>query len=419
MRARCSKRWRSRSARAALAVCFAVAGAARAQVAELDVRGQLFEEPSPDSAMRVITPAASLRVTPVEWLGIDANYTADIVSGATEPLKAGPQFADAPDIVSHASITDTRHVFGGGLSLRRSHARLNAGYSYGTENDYRSNAVTVSAATDFFQRNTEIEMAYSHGFDQVCDAAINANLAPTNRVPLDSSAGCFSNTETRRAVDIALDNFHAAWTQTWTPVFTTQLVFTGALQNGLLANPYRAVVIGSTGESAQENHPEHRSRMALALRAKYFVKPLKLAIGAGVRGYRDTWDIISQTYELDAERNLLEWLRVRLHGRYYSQTGAVFWSDDYTGGEPVTGPNGQYFSGDREVSPLRNIVGGAALTGSWHGAPGDRIIGALLDLDVGLGVDVMKTYLDDFTWAGKAPNDTFALMANLGLTGTF
>ena len=59
--------------------------------------------------------------------------------------------------------------------------------------------------------------------------------------------------------------------------------------------------------------------------------------------------MFGQNYELAAERYLFEGLRVQLRGRYYTQTAALFYSDDYTGGEPTDGPNGQYWTGDRAV----------------------------------------------------------------------
>jgi hypothetical protein len=394
-------------------------GAAGSQVAEVDLRSQLFFEPSATSRMTVLAPEAGFSGHPASWLTVNASYGADIVSGASEAVKAGPLFSRTPDIVSTASVHDFRQVLGGGLTLRREHARLSAGFTHGFENDYRSNAIHVAAGADFLQRNTDIEIAYAHGFDEVCDLALNAGQHPTHRQRLESSAGCFTQATDRRAVEISIDNFQGSWTQAWTPTFATQVVGSASLQKGLLINPYRAVVVGPAGEFAQEHHPDTRSRFAIALRTKVYLKPLQTALGAGVRGYRDTWDLTSQSYELDVERNVVPALRVRAHVRYYAQTGAVFWSDDYTGGEPLAGPRGRYFSGDRELSPLKNLLGGGRLILDVHGAPGERLGGTLLGLDLSVGADVLKTFLEEFTWAGRTPDDTVAFILSLGATGAF
>jgi hypothetical protein len=373
-------------------------------------------EPSSGSELTVITPAASLSVAPTPGFAVAGGWEADIVSGASEPLKNGPLV----DVVSAATpFSDVRHVGRLGFSVTREHTRLSASGSYGTEKDYRSRALSVSATTDFLQRNTQIDLAYAHGFDEVCTSAFRSADSPTIRSALDSSDGCFTNSAGRATRDMSLDNLQAAWTQTWTPVFATQLVLTGAVQEGFLANPYRSVVIGAAGDQALEHHPEHRARAAVALRAKYFARSLASAFSLGVRGYRDTWDLISHTWELEAERYLSAPLRILVRLRYHDQTGALFWSDDYTGGEPEFGPRGQYWTGDRELSPLHSFLLGARLRAVFAGRSGERVAGAFLRFEVSAGADVLKTELEDFTWGGVEPDDTLAIVPTVALGGAF
>jgi hypothetical protein len=390
--------------------------AASGQVAEVELGTGVFWEPSPTSKLTVLNPHFAVGVLPTDWLTIRAGWEADVVSGATEPLKSGPLV----DVITEATpFDDTRHVASGTVAIARKDTRLSVSYSYGTESDYRSHAIAVSAGTDFLQKNTRIELAYAHGFDEVCTSAYSDDIAPSQRLAMTSSDGCFTDATDRATRDVAIDNMQVAWTQAWTPVLATQLVLTGALQHGFLENPYREVVISSTGGSALENQPDNRARIALAMRVKYHVRPIDTAFSLGVRGYRDTWDVLGQTYELEAERYILPWLRVLARGRYYTQTGALFWSDDYTGGEPVTGPRGQYWTGDRELSPLKNyLVGGRILT-AWQGRPGNRIIGAFLDLSASAGLDLMKTNLESFTWGGEKPTDTVALIGVLNVAASF
>jgi hypothetical protein len=42
-----------------------------------------------------------------------------------------------------------------------------------------------------------------------------------------------------------------------------------------------------------------------------------------------------------------------------------------------------------------------------------------IDLDTSAGVSVLKTYLQNFTWAGRDPDDTFAMMFGLNLSASF
>lgn len=390
----------------------------RAQVAEVDLRTQVFHEPSAHSEMTVYTPEVNISASPYDGLRVFASYQADAVTGASEAVKAGPLLSAVPDIVSRASVQDFRHIASGGFSIERRHARVNASYTYGTENDYRSNSFAVSAATDFWQRNTDIELGYSRGFDEVCSLS-QANLPETLRQGLDSSDGCFTASERVEALDISLDNFRLGWTQAWTPVFTTQLVLTGALQHGFLGNPYRQVVIGPTGQAAQENHPDDRRRAAVSLRLKYYSKTLQTALGMLARGYRDSWELSSFTYEVSAERYMKPWLSLMVHGRAYVQSKASFWSDDYTGGEPDYGPRGQFWSGDREMSPLQTLLGGVRVVGTWRGDGGSRWVGVFREFSASASFDLLRTFLRDFTWAGVEPDDTLVMLPSLAATGRF
>jgi hypothetical protein len=407
---------RSLLALGAASALFASAPSAGAQVAQADLHTSAFVEPSKTSHLTVITPAANVAVQPTEFLDVHAAYTADIVTGATEAIKAGP----VADVVTAATkFSDVRHQFGGGVAVTRKDTHLAVDYSYGTESDYRSQSFAVSAGTEFFQKNTQIELQYARGFDKVCTTNYAPSTGPSGRTRLDSSKGCFTKAPDRASRDVDLDTLQAAWTQAWTPVFATQAVLTGALQHGFLANPYRGVVITPSGEDALENHPENRARGALSLRGKYFIKPLAAAASAGVRLYRDTWDIFGQTYEVEFEKYLLPGLRVLVHGRYYHQNGALFWSDDYTGGEPAAGPRGQYWSGDRELSPLSSYLVGGRVLVAVQGTPDHRVLAVLLRLQATAGLDILKTQLKDFTWSGKKPDDTLAGMLSLGLRGEF
>jgi len=389
---------------------------ARAQVVEVDTRGTAFVEPSKTSKLTVLTPAATVAAQPADWLDVHVAYEADIVSGATEAIKAGP----VADVVTAATrFSDVRNEFRGGTQITRRDTHLAVDYSYGTESDYHSQGLAVTAGTDFLQKNTQLEIQYARGFDHVCTTNYAPSTAPSGRTRLDSSKGCFTKAPDRASRAIDLDTFQAAWTQAWTPLFETQFLLTGGLQHGFLGNPYRSVVIAPTGEDALENHPENRARGALSLRGKYFIKPLAAAATASFRIYRDTWDIVGETYELEFEKYVTQSIRLLLHGRYYHQNGALFWSDDYTGGEPVTGPRGQYWSGDRELSPLSNYMLGFRLLAGMQGTPEHRILSALLRFQGTVAFDVLKTNLRDFTWSGRKPDDTLAGLLSLGLRGEF
>jgi hypothetical protein len=391
---------------------------ARAQAVELDARTMFFHEPAKGSTMTVYTPSTDLTVRPWDFLAVSAGWEADIVSGASERIKAGP-LARNPDIVSGASVKDVRNMGRGSVTVKRDVTQLTLGGSDSSENDYKSRSFNAAVKTDLFQHDTELELAYARNWDTVCDAVHTANADPTIRQALDNSTGCFDATATNRTErPIRTDAFQITWSQAWTPELMTQLVYTGQLQNGFLSDPYREVVLSPAGQFAQEHHPDNRARQALAWRAAYYLRGLKGAVRGGMRIYRDTWDVKSGTIELEGEKYIFPWLRLRVSGRYYRQTGALFWSDDYTGGEPTNGPRGQYWSGDRELSPFSSVLVGGRLLASWM-ADERRILGIFQGFQAGFGVDVLLYNYTDFTLAGRAPQDTKAYLGSLSLTALF
>ncbi len=389
-----------------------------AQVVDVDARAMVLYEPSSTSELLVIHPGGLVTGHVTDAVDVFAGYDADIVTGATEPIKAGP--LSGVDVVSGATdFNDTRNVFQGGFSVERKVTRLSAAYAYGTEHDYRSQSFSVSAGADFFQKNTQIDLSYARGFDEVCTTDYAETTPTTARQALDSSEGCFdSSAENRATRPVELDNYQVAWSQSWTPIFTTQAILTGQLQNGFLENPYRSVVIAPSGEFALENQPDNRARGALSLRGKYFIRSWNSALTVSVRGYHDTWDMWAGTYEVSLEKHWTSWLRLLGRARFHQQTGVIFWSDDYTGGEPENGPRGQYWSGDRELSPLNGYSGGVRAIATAQGHAGDRLLGIFLNGSAGLSCDVLKTQLLDFTWGGVAPDDTWTGMLTLTLSGS-
>lgn len=393
-------------------------GAAGAQVLDVELGSNVYLEPSASSELTVVNPSVALAGQLPAGVEIQASYEADIVSGATESVKAG-RFATVDVVSSATRFDDTRHVASGGVSVVRESTNLSASYSYGTESDYRSHAISVSAGTSFFQKNTELVLSYARGFDRVCTTNYAASDDPSSRLPLDAATGCFTAADDRAERSVDLDNFQVGWTQAWTPVFSSQLVLSGGLSHGFLENPYRAVVIAPSGDRALEHHPENRARAAVALRGRLFVRAIETTFGAGLRWYRDTWDVFGQSYELSAERYLLEGLRVQLRGRYHTQTAALFYSDDYTGGEPIDGPSGQYWTGDRELSALSNLQYGGRVVFARSGRTGARLFGVLLGASASASFDVLDTRLERFSWGGVEPDDTLGLLGSLGFEGAF
>lgn len=399
----------------------AIARPVLAEVVDFDTTHTIFHEAPTRTNMTVYSPGASLAVTPADWLTVNAGWEADVVSGASVAVKAGPAFAarsNGADVVSTASVHDFRNVASGGFTLRKDAVSFTAGYAYSTEHDYRSNSFNVAARTETYEHDTQLELDYAHNFDQVCDRVQDTlDTSATLFHALEDSAGCFTSSPLRTTHDIAIDSLQASWSQAWTPVFQTQVLYTAQVISGFQSDPYRSVVIAA-GVVAQEHVPDLRIREAVALRANFFLRPIKAALRFSVRGYEDTWDILSGTGTAEFEQYVSDAFRITLRGRFYAQSGAIFWSDDYTGGNPPLGPKGAYWSGDRELSPFWSWTVGARGVYTLTQSRG-RVLGLMTSLKLGASFDVINPNYEQFTLGGLPIGDAHEYIGQLSITALF
>ncbi|HEY3822605.1 MAG TPA: DUF3570 domain-containing protein [Polyangiaceae bacterium] len=404
-----------------VAAGLAVAGPVRAQsVVEIDTSHTVFYEAPTKTHMFVYSPSADVQASPWAWLDVRGGWEADVVSGASVATKAGPSYAsNHADVISTASVHDLRNMARGEVALKGDITSLTAGYAYGIEHDYESNSMHVNARTDAFQHNTTFELSYARNWDTVCDRVQSANASlPSEWTALEDSTGCFTSAAGRTTHAIGIDTYEASWGQAWTPVVETQLTYTAQLVDGFQSDPYRSVILGE-GIKAQEHVPNERAREAVTARIAWYLRSIKGAVRLSVRGYHDTWAINSGTAELELEKSLGESFRVMLRGRLYDQNGAVFWSDDYTGGVPPLGPRGQYFTGDRELSPFWSWLGGVRAV--WTLAPPahQRLLGFLESLKLAGSGSMQGFSYEQYTLGGVPVSNAIAYVATLSLAAGF
>lgn len=384
---------------------------ARAEGGQVDVGATLFHEGGGPLNMTVITPSVRARVDPADEVSVRIGWDADVVTGASVAVVDAP--GARPDVITTATqLDDFRNVFSGGLELRSDFGSLRAGYAYGFENDYRSHALTLGARAELFERNTAFDLSFAHGWDSVCDVAQPRMQDPVERRRLPASTGCFSSNTDLAAQDVALNSLQGTWTQAWAPIFVTQLSLSAQVVDGFQSNPYRAVWLGRS--SAQEHHPDHRFRYSAALAARLWIAPISGALHASGRVYRDNWGVQSVTAELALEEVIEGALRIRARGRYYAQTGAAFFSDDYS-----LAPRGQYFTGDRELSEMSSILVGGSIGYTLSQGADGPVLGFLSSLALLAKADWLHSDFAQFRYGRAAVPNRDAVMVTLSLEAAF
>jgi hypothetical protein len=338
---------------AGLAVGAAPARQASAATAEGAVRVTLFDEPSTkNDGVRVYHPQADVSATAAQMLNVAAGYSADVVTGATPATF---------DTVSTATrFSDTRHLVHGGLGYQRPDGGIAFSAGYGWESDYKSTVISGRTYHDLYEHNFTLALAYSHNFDSVCDVDNSAAAGqPLMRAALGSAQGCFMNTPGLTTHKLSIDTFEPSLSWTMTRRLVVQLGATIQILDGFQANPYRKVLVGSQSRTPQESLPNFRQRYAVFARLAYAFPELRASLLAMVRGYNDSWAVKAFTADLVGTKYLGQSLLLSARAHLHQQDGASFYRDAM--GYQVLGPAGQYWTGDRELSPMGNYLFGGKL----------------------------------------------------------
>lgn len=318
-----------------IAVLVAVAaGAAHAQ-SELVLRGNYWR----DRNTRVIQPEADLNKEFSTGTTVGAHYLLDAITSAS--VAAGVQ-SDQP-------FTELRNEFGLRLGQRLGDTgRILGSYSYSSESDYWAQLAALSGAVDLAQRNTTLGLTLAYGHDNV-----GQRMGPT----AFSMLGSLDSVVVIAGVTQLLSP-HAILNMG----FDVGVIGFGDKTNGFQANPYRTVLLG--GSPSRESVPFQRVRFAAAI-------ALNLSLPTGVRWmpaimfrpsyryYQDDWDVVSHTPELRTYVPLGP-VELRFTARYYTQTHASFWREQFglpayinTAGDPM-GSTGAFCTGCR-VDSAHNV----------------------------------------------------------------
>lgn len=340
--------------------------------------------------LTVIHPQVDGAVDVGEHGTLAVGYAADAVSGATATVYS-------VDAVSTATtFSDLRHqgTLGVGFAGRR--AKLSLGGTVGVERDYLSLAASAAAAVDLPGKNTNLALSLSHARDQVCDKS-NAELVPLERRALTGADPCGKDygllgkdsVDTTMTVlttwrELTIDTAQATLTQNLSPTMVLQANLYGQILEGFQSNPYRRVRVGPN--EPQEHIPDTRARVALGVRLNRYLTALRSAIHVSARAYSDTWGVNAATVELAYSQYLGSSLLLRVRARAHQQTAATFFKDAFF--YATESSAGAYFTGDRELAPVRNAVIGGKLT-LLSVAEDDRKVWGLFDrVDWNLKADV-------------------------------
>ncbi len=250
-------------------------------------------------------------------VSIAAHYYVDQVSGASI------------DVVTTASpYTEQRTEYS--LAADYLHDRWIMSVSYGASNerDYAAETLNLGISQSLFGDLTTLSLGYTLGRDEVGRSG-----------------------DPEFSEDVRRHHYRLGLTQILTRNLILGFSFEAITDQGFLNNPYRSVRYLDPGNALgfsyePELYPSTRTSDAAALRMRYYL-PWRAAIGGEYRAHADSWGVSSDTYELRYTHPLDNGWTLDGRLRFYSQSGADFYSDLFAYSEAQN-----FRSRDKERSPF-------------------------------------------------------------------
>jgi len=271
-------------------------------------------------------PAFLVRKSVADRFSITGSYYLDAVSNASI------------DVVTTASkYKETRHEFALSGDYVYRDSQITLGGSTSHEPDYVANRVSLDITQEVFGGMTSVALGFTRGADKV--------------EKKDSPE--FSDTARHWQYRLGVS-------QILSPRWIMSLNAEALSDDGYLGSPYRAARV--FGAAVPERNPRTRSARALMLRVKGDLGS-RDAFSASYRYYTDTWEIKGHTLELGYSRYFQETWLADTYLRYYTQSGASFYSDNAQS-ETL------YVSRNRQLSTFDNAAIGAKVSWLWRKEPG-------------------------------------------------
>jgi hypothetical protein len=335
-------------------VCAArVASAQGAPVADVPVAATLLRSFTDSGRVNVrsLVEDWTLPLQGDTKLGIHWNNERVTIPGIAAP----PGSKEAVDAVTTASrpvagnpyqeYVKTRNEVQGDLA--RGAAAAN--YYVSSESDYLAQQVGANVNRDFRDRQLNVSVGTSYGWDDIKPLANAAVQAPSN---------------TKRTL-----HWNAVATEALSPTTLFRWGVEYNVVNGLQHNPSRNVFAG--GSYVPERHPDHRERRDTFVRLNQYL-PDRASVKLNYRLYNDDWGITSHEVGTSLSQYVTHGLAASWEYRWYTQTRASFYRSEYASPAGVDG----YLSGDYRMNALASHLFGASLRMDFESlAPSHRTLG--------------------------------------------
>jgi hypothetical protein len=293
------------------------------------------------------------KITP--WLSLQGEAVYDAISGAT-PTGAppatdikvpfpppGPYNSTVPLTFMH----DKRWagVMNGMMTFGPHH--ITPQFSFSSEHDYISYGAALNYSLDLNQKNTSLNLGWSHDFDTILATPFTYILKNKRK-----------NT----------DDFLIGVNQLLSPKTVLTVNFTYRNSHGYEDDPYRGALFNGYPQGDlnnpilfEEHRPDFRHSYIGYGSLLQYISPLHGSIEGSYRFYDDTFGIRAHTVAVSWHQKIGRMFLVSPVFRYYRQTAADFYAPQFAG-DPTNpfdpNPVPTYYSADYRLSKMETFTFG-------------------------------------------------------------
>jgi hypothetical protein len=330
-----------------LALVLLAALCCAAQAAPACAQGASEDEPAAGTLLRWFTDSDHVTVrslsTDMAWplkntAGVNFHFNNEqvVIPGVAAP----PGSQDAVDAITTASRPISGNAYQDYVKVRNEaqgeYARGPAAVSYyvSSEADYLAQQVGGRWNRDFKQQSLNLSLGSSWSWDDIEPLSDDDTAqGPAHKTTL---------------------HWNAVMTAVLSPTTLVRYGLEYNVVDGLQHNPYRNVYAGGT--HVPERHPDHRQRRDAFVRVNHAL-PARASLKFSYRFYDDDWGILSHELGTRLSQYVTRGMSVRWEYRWYTQTAASFYRDEYA---DVNGIDG-YRSGDYRMNRLASHLFGGSL----------------------------------------------------------
>jgi hypothetical protein len=199
------------------------------------------------------------------------------------------------------------------------------------EVDYISNSIIGVLSQDMLMKNTTLTLRGQVNEDKV------------GKIQLSGSVINFDKRSYTGAVILS---------QILSPTTIMNLYYDAVYMEGYLSDPYRQVLVVDSNQETQlvdELHPRKRFRQAGTGKINQLIPGVGASLSASYRYYIDDWEVNSHMVELKFDKYIFSDLIFGASYRYYNQTSAYFYQDDYVGDDYLVN---SFRSDDYKLKPF-------------------------------------------------------------------